>query len=84
MSFSLILGDPTPLIIGVGRALIHQSNLSKEKRRAVDIQMRSFNQMLGRWHMELNERRGDLIAEHNIARMQKLILSLFILVTNRL
>ncbi len=63
---SLALGDPTPLIMGVSQAVLQQNKLSKEKRRAIDIQMRPFNQMLNRWHMELNERRSDLIDEYDI------------------
>ena len=64
---SFLVGDPTPLLIGVSNAVIEHNKLGKEKRRAIDIQMRTFNQMLNRYHMEVNERRNDLVDEHGVS-----------------
>jgi len=59
---AVVLGDPTPLVVGLGRATKNTVDGTQEANRAIDIVRTRFGERISTIAFEANSRRGDLIS----------------------
>lgn len=67
---SLFLGDPTPLIMMAGKAMLDSYDTNKKSRRLIEENKKILMRQLSRYYREVSERQTQLMEEHNIQTNQ--------------